>query len=205
MNFPAIRAIYKFEMARWGRTILQSLVAPIARDVVLEVRHGRGVVMKRVFGADMRRGERGSRARMDDFNYGLTQVVLARFQQAGASDELFGCDIEVCLSYRPEGRKRRVTVRRSTSFLDAVRAARATDFDVRKNYTIAVMADALEKMAEDCQRCQYRDADRRLARALELVRHEYPTTKDKDIVRVRSMLSKYRKTLSAHIERFRRL
>jgi ABC-2 type transport system permease protein len=29
MNFPAIRAIYKFEMARWGRTILQSLVAPV--------------------------------------------------------------------------------------------------------------------------------------------------------------------------------
>ncbi|HUU65823.1 MAG TPA: ABC transporter permease [Methyloceanibacter sp.] len=29
MNFPAIRAIYKFEMSRWGRTLLQSLVAPV--------------------------------------------------------------------------------------------------------------------------------------------------------------------------------
>jgi len=29
MNLPAIIAIYKFEMARWGRTFLQSLVAPV--------------------------------------------------------------------------------------------------------------------------------------------------------------------------------
>ncbi len=29
MNLPAIVAIYKFEMARWGRTFLQSLVSPV--------------------------------------------------------------------------------------------------------------------------------------------------------------------------------
>jgi ABC-2 type transport system permease protein len=29
MNLPAIRAIYKFEMARWGRTVLQSIVSPV--------------------------------------------------------------------------------------------------------------------------------------------------------------------------------
>ncbi len=29
MNFPAIAAIYKFEMARWGRTFLQSIVSPV--------------------------------------------------------------------------------------------------------------------------------------------------------------------------------
>lgn len=29
MNLPAIIAIYKFEMARWGRTFLQSLISPV--------------------------------------------------------------------------------------------------------------------------------------------------------------------------------
>jgi ABC-2 type transport system permease protein len=29
MNLPAIRAIYKFEMARWSRTLLQSMVSPV--------------------------------------------------------------------------------------------------------------------------------------------------------------------------------
>lgn len=29
MNLPAIVAIYKFEMARWGRTFMQSLISPV--------------------------------------------------------------------------------------------------------------------------------------------------------------------------------
>ena len=29
MNVPAIRAIYKFEMARWRRTLWQSVVSPV--------------------------------------------------------------------------------------------------------------------------------------------------------------------------------
>ena len=29
MNLTAVRAIYLFEMARWGRTLLQSIVAPV--------------------------------------------------------------------------------------------------------------------------------------------------------------------------------
>ncbi len=29
INLPAIKAIYKFEMARWGRTVLQSIVSPV--------------------------------------------------------------------------------------------------------------------------------------------------------------------------------
>lgn len=29
MNLPAIIAIYKFEMARWGRTFMQSLISPV--------------------------------------------------------------------------------------------------------------------------------------------------------------------------------
>jgi len=29
MNFEAVRAIYGFEMARWGRTLLQSIVSPV--------------------------------------------------------------------------------------------------------------------------------------------------------------------------------
>jgi ABC-2 type transport system permease protein len=29
LNFPGMRAIYRFEMARWGRTVLQSIVTPV--------------------------------------------------------------------------------------------------------------------------------------------------------------------------------
>ena len=29
MNFHGINAIYRFEMARWGRTLWQSLITPV--------------------------------------------------------------------------------------------------------------------------------------------------------------------------------
>ncbi len=57
MNLPAIRAIYKFEMARWGRTFLQSIVSPVIATSLYFV----------VFGAAI-----GSRiSEIDGVSYGL--------------------------------------------------------------------------------------------------------------------------------------
>jgi ABC-2 type transport system permease protein len=57
MNLPAIRAIYKFEMARWGRTFLQSIVSPVIATSLYFV----------VFGAAI-----GSRiSEIDGISYGL--------------------------------------------------------------------------------------------------------------------------------------
>ena len=56
MNLPAIIAIYKFEVARWGRTLLQSLVSPVIATSLYFV----------VFGAAI-----GSRiAEIDGVSYG---------------------------------------------------------------------------------------------------------------------------------------
>jgi len=43
MNLPAIVAIYKFEMARWGRTLLQSLVAPVIATALYFVVFGAAI------------------------------------------------------------------------------------------------------------------------------------------------------------------
>jgi ABC-2 type transport system permease protein len=57
MNLPAIKAIYKFEMARWGRTFLQSIVSPVIATSLYFV----------VFGAAI-----GSRiSEIDGVSYGL--------------------------------------------------------------------------------------------------------------------------------------
>src|SRR6476660_74136 len=56
MNVPAIRAIYKFEMARWRRTLWQSVVSPVVSTSLYFV----------VFGAAI-----GSRiAEIEDVTYG---------------------------------------------------------------------------------------------------------------------------------------
>jgi ABC-2 type transport system permease protein len=57
MNLPAIAAIYKFEMARWGRTFLQSIVSPVIATSLYFV----------VFGAAI-----GSRiTEIDGISYGM--------------------------------------------------------------------------------------------------------------------------------------
>jgi ABC-2 type transport system permease protein len=43
MNFPAIMAIYRFEMARWGRTFLQSIVAPVIATALYFVVFGAAI------------------------------------------------------------------------------------------------------------------------------------------------------------------
>src|SRR6476469_8110611 len=60
MNVPAIRAIYKFEMARWRRTLWQSVVSPVVSTSLYFV----------VFGAAI-----GSRiAEIEDVTYGALIV-----------------------------------------------------------------------------------------------------------------------------------
>ena len=61
MNLTAVRAIYVFEMARWGRTLLQSIVAPVISTSLYFI----------VFGAAI-----GSRVPdIDGVSYGKGEVV----------------------------------------------------------------------------------------------------------------------------------
>ena len=43
MNIQAVRAIYYFEMARWGRTLLQSVVAPVVSTALYFVVFGSAI------------------------------------------------------------------------------------------------------------------------------------------------------------------
>ena len=79
------------------------------------------------------------------------------------------------------------------------------DHEVRKNFTIAVMAQALRRMAESARADRLGEADRHLGLALEYTRLYYPSTRDADLLRVWRMLEKYRKVLYTRIERFRDL
>src|SRR6187455_2562237 len=77
MNLPAIRAIYKFEMARWRRTLWQSVVSPVVSTSLYFV----------VFGSAI-----GSRiAEIDGVSYGafivpgLIMLMLLTQSTANAS------------------------------------------------------------------------------------------------------------------------
>src|SRR5882757_9301150 len=79
MNFHAIRAIYRFEMARTGRTLLQSIVAPVLSTSLYFV----------VFGAAI-----GSRiAQIDGISYGafiVPGLVMLSLLTQSVSNASFG-------------------------------------------------------------------------------------------------------------------
>jgi Mg-chelatase subunit ChlD len=185
---------------------IQSLMGAVARDIELEVSHGPGVRIVRIYGYEPERREDGCRIRLDDFNHGLTNVVLLRFRRCGLYEADERPRVSVRLSYTRPGRpERRIVIDRETRFLDPFALRDRGDHEVRKNFTIAVMARALRKMAEAAGARRLGEADRHLGLALEYARRYYPSTTDPDLLRMRRMLQKYRTVLDARIERFRDL
>lgn len=183
---------------------VQSLIAPIAREVTLELEASAGARIARVFGYRHERiGDRMTFP-LDDLNYGLTQVVLCEIDCPYEAREL---EVHARLTYRVEGEARR-TVRGDVARLRLTHDAREhaiTDHEVRKNDTIARLAAAMADMARHCEEKRWAEADQVLQRALALCRERFPTNDDPDLARVRKMAENYARTLSEHIERFRDL
>jgi len=185
---------------------IQSLLGAVARNIELSVTHEPGIRIARVYGYEPERLENGLRFRLDDFNHGLTNVVLLKFERDRLCEEAGRPRVRVRLSYsRPGTPGRRLVVERETDFLDPAGAGDRVDHEVRKNFTIAVMAQALRRMAESARADRLGEADRHLGLALEYTRLYYPSTRDADLLRVWRMLEKYRKVLYTRIERFRDL
>jgi ABC-2 type transport system permease protein len=79
MNIPAIRAIYGFEMSRWGRTLMQSIVSPVLSTSLYFI----------VFGAAI-----GSRiAQIDGVSYGsfiVPGLIMLLLLTESTSNASFG-------------------------------------------------------------------------------------------------------------------
>ena len=184
----------------------QSLLGAVARDIELCVTHDAGLRIVRVYGYEPERQENGVRLRLDDFNRGLTNVVLLAFARERWSEIAGQPRVQVRLSYaRPGEPGPRRVLEQETRFLDPRNVGDRVDHEVRKNFTIAVMARALRRMAEAARADRPGEAERHVGLALEYVRRYYPSTTDVDLVRVRSLLETYRRVLDARIERFRDL
>jgi len=185
---------------------IQSLFGAVARRVELRVSPGPGIWIDRIYGYRPERSEDGYRIRLEDFNYGLTNVVLLRFVRSAFFESDAHLEVRVRLAYtKPDRPGRRIVIDRETRFPEPSELADRIDHEVRKNFTIAVMARALRKMAESAGDCRLGDADRHLGIALEYARRYYPSTTDPDLLRMRRMLEKYRTVLDGRIERFRDL
>ncbi len=180
----------------------QSLMGMVARDVVLRLEHSTDLEVLHVYGHEPIRTKNGFRLPLDNFNYGMTRVVLVKIRCAKNLGETSKVRAE--LEYRATKNDETRSTIRAESKAPALTAG-TIDHEVRKNFTIAVMARGLHRMAKCAKSKRFAEADGYLQRALQYAREQYPDSEDHDLVSVRRMLEKYQRVLKSRIEVYRDL
>src|SRR5262249_40535183 len=77
------------------------------------------------------------------------------------------------------------------------------DAEVKKNHTIAVLAQGMHDMAEQAQQGRWAEADRALRRAIDTARAPLPHLDDKDVCLVLGMADGHARPRLPYVDRVR--
>jgi hypothetical protein len=143
-------------------------------------------------------------------NRGLTQVILLRFRLADRRTRTSRIPIRVRFTYYDLEQKRQI-VNTEESYL-TVNPGLADDVwpagnsqkdpEVGKNYSIALLAQAIHDMAALCEGRRFREAESQLASAITTAYRQYPHREDEDISRVLTIAQKYQARLKTYNKQF---
>lgn len=160
---------------------VESLLAKVAGNVEMTIRHAKNIAFKGAYGQPFSALENEIHFRLNDFNGGLTQVVLASFLRENTSGE-----VTVTLAYDDMRSGKRVF---QTNTINSP-AVNTRDREVQKNVTIARMAVALHTMAELYHQQRSGEAQYTLKYAINQAR-ESGYAGDPDVDRVLKILENY--------------
>lgn len=181
----------------------EALVAPVARRVELQIALPPELELLRVVGHESRRRGPGEIiVELPNQNRGATGVVLLVCRARSASRGADGASVTAEMSYLASGERKFCRARETVQFVEGGRDL-LRDPEVRKNYTIAVLAEGLHEMSRQAACRRWADADDALQRALRFSRRQFASDDDADVVRVREMAEAHRKTLGRYVDRFR--
>lgn len=168
----------------------QSLVSPVASDPNLTIDCGPNYRIDHIFGYDPDLKDGKARIKLDTMNSGMTEVVLVDVKQIRGDDE---APLNVNLSYFDLMSGKEVEIRQESRLARSGQDSKdfLEDESVEKNYSIAVLAQAMHDMAADCERGKYREAESTLSLAIFSVGEMYPNSEDPDIERTLSTAEKY--------------
>jgi len=182
---------------------VQSLISSVAKKVEVRIEYGPGLRLQKIYGYAPRYSEGSVSITMDDMNNGLTQVVMAKFSTDSVKSTL---PVTVHLSYYDV--KRRCTVE-ETQQLKLVPSEGGScdllaDVEVKKNYTIAELADSLFAMAGLARGGNYSLAQNTLDASVAIAYRRYPNMEDPDIRFILDIVEGYRRDLKVYNEHSRR-
>jgi Mg-chelatase subunit ChlD len=176
---------------------VQSLVSPVASEPNLEIEYDSNLELAQLYGYDPQSYRNRVSIKLDNMNSGMTQVVLLRFKLARQPPYLWRMPVNVRFTYFDLEQNRQV-VKTESAFL-TWRSGQASDMlrdeEVGKNYTIALLAQAIRDMAAASEAHRYREAERLLTEAIAKSYQRYPSMEDEDVARTLTIAEKYREVL----------
>jgi hypothetical protein len=138
---------------------VQSLISQVAKRVEVSVDYDPNLQVEKVYGYTPRFRANGFSVVMDDMNNGLTQVIMTRFRARNPLKT--SSTVKIRLSYFDVQRKKTVAefqevklVPSEKKFCDLL-----ADVEVKKNYTIAELAQSLFDMTAAARARNYRQAE----------------------------------------------
>ncbi len=185
-------------------TEVQSLVSSVAKKVEVSVEADANLQVEKVYGYAPRTNANGFSIGLDNMNNGLTQVVMVHFRARNAARESY--PVKVRLSYFDVKQKRTVEEVQEIS-ISSTRGNSGdflADVEVKKNYTIAELAQSLFDMTEAVKRNRYREAEGFLNASTSAVYRRYPNNEDKDVRYVLNIIENYRRDLQTFNRQTRR-
>jgi hypothetical protein len=182
---------------------VQSLISSVAKNVNVRIDFGLGLQLEKVYGYTPRSSNGGVSIGLDDMNNGLTQVVMAKFRTNPAYNYF---PVKVRLSYYDVNRKRVVEEVQDLSLTPAESNSSEllADVEVKKNYTIAELADSLFEMTGLARRGNYSQAQNALDASVATAYRRYPNMEDQDIRFILDIVEGYRRDLKVYNEYHRK-
>ena len=176
---------------------VQSLVSQVAKRVEVNVDYDSNIEIEKIYGYSPRTRANGFSIVMDDMNNGLTQVIMARFKAKNPSKN---STVRVKLSYFDVQKQRTVEENQTITLQpsDRKNCELLADVEVKKNYTIAELAQSLFEMREAAQRNNYRQAENFLNDSVAQTYKRFPNMEDKDVKYILNIVENYQRNLKAY-------
>jgi Ca-activated chloride channel homolog len=179
---------------------LQSLVSPVASEPNVEIDYDSDLELAQLYGYEPRLRNYGMTLRLDNMNHGLTQVILLRFRLAEDGLPSPRLPVRVRFTYYDLEQKKQI-VKTQETFLSAQEGPAGDllkDPEVGKNYSIALLAQAIRDMAAACEEQRYQKAEKLVTTAIDKTNRRYPHLEDADIARTLAMAKKYQDELKKY-------
>lgn len=176
---------------------VQSLVSSVAKNVQVRIEYHPDLQVEKIYGYAPRFSGNSVTITLDDMNNGLTQVVMAKFRTSVFRGSL---PVKVRLSYYDVKRKCAVEEVQEARLVPAERDSceLLEDVEVKKNYTIAELADSLFQMAGLARRGNYSQAKMALDASVASAYQRYPHMEDADIKFILDIVEGYRRDLNVY-------